>query len=604
MLSPYGETTVTGSTPWHPEPQFRGTFSIVSSCLITTGLCVWTAVHLNIPQYGRPSRQVWRKLGWLVVGLFAPEFVAWTAFDQRRRARKALLCAQKALRQDAPPSKLKRFLRTLFRRPNPKEVPHPGIAELQGSDVECLVTAKEKLHPWSMVHGFYIIMGGIAADTNGTDENFLANDEGRMTLTEEGFELLCKLRPGFLPNLTAGEVRDKSKANGLTKTLICLQAAWFCIQSITRLGQGLSISLLELNTFAHALCTFLIYSLWWEKPLDIEEPTLIRGETTHPFIALASIWSGACSFISSTFSPPELGPSNYISIDRYRPRDTHRYHADAAIVHFTPIPPSQPEKFGSSDALKEQWQREAPLKPDYQRIYHNDQVHGFYIDNYIEYRNLFEEYRGTRTTIDPGYRQVFGGFVDLSPSQVRCLQMANKVYREGHRLPDPPQKYLVHRATNGFRVDWGDMLEHMRSIFEKKGMPAATWAFLFGTTFAGFAYGGLHATAWSAPFPTRTQAVIWRSSTIVLLSSGPFLASMTFIPALIRILEGWVHRWLGEYPIAKWSQWSSLPLLFVFALGYLAARVYLVVECFVALQYLPPSVFEVPTWSQYFPHIA
>ena len=35
------------------------------------------------------------------------------------------------------------------------------------------------------------------------------------------------------------------------------------------------VSLLELNTLAYALCAFLTYLLWWEKPLDIEEPLLV-----------------------------------------------------------------------------------------------------------------------------------------------------------------------------------------------------------------------------------------------------------------------------------------------------------------------------------------
>ena len=33
--------------------------------------------------------------------------------------------------------------------------------------------------------------------------------------------------------------------------------------------------MLELNTFAHALCTLVTYLAWWEKPLDVEEPELI-----------------------------------------------------------------------------------------------------------------------------------------------------------------------------------------------------------------------------------------------------------------------------------------------------------------------------------------
>ncbi len=38
-------------------------------------------------------------------------------------------------------------------------------------------------------------------------------------------------------------------------------------------------------------------------------------------------------------------------------------------------------------------------------------------------------------------------------------------------------------------------------------------------------------------------------------------------------------------------------------LGYVLARVFIVVECFVALFNSDPGVFEVPSWSAYFPHI-
>ncbi|KAH8701321.1 hypothetical protein GQ44DRAFT_55400 [Phaeosphaeriaceae sp. PMI808] len=74
MFNPYGSISPNQTTLWHPEPKTRGTYSILSSCLITVGLCVWTALHLNIPEYGS-SKQMWRKIGWLSVGLLAPELV-------------------------------------------------------------------------------------------------------------------------------------------------------------------------------------------------------------------------------------------------------------------------------------------------------------------------------------------------------------------------------------------------------------------------------------------------------------------------------------------------------------------------------------------------
>ncbi|ORX96674.1 hypothetical protein BCR34DRAFT_593759 [Clohesyomyces aquaticus] len=44
------------------------------------------------------------------------------------------------------------------------------------------------------------------------------------------------------------------------------------------MSSGLSISLLELNTFGHSICALLIAFLWWDKPLDVSEPTLIKVE--------------------------------------------------------------------------------------------------------------------------------------------------------------------------------------------------------------------------------------------------------------------------------------------------------------------------------------
>jgi hypothetical protein len=60
---------------WKCAPLVRGTFSILSMSLLTMVLCVRTAVHLNIPEQGKTTAQWWRKLGWLLIALLAPEWV-------------------------------------------------------------------------------------------------------------------------------------------------------------------------------------------------------------------------------------------------------------------------------------------------------------------------------------------------------------------------------------------------------------------------------------------------------------------------------------------------------------------------------------------------
>lgn len=76
MTSFFGAVPANNTSEWHPEPTYRGTFGILSTCLITMVLCVWTAVHLNIPEHGQAgivTRQTCRKILWLCIGLLAPE---------------------------------------------------------------------------------------------------------------------------------------------------------------------------------------------------------------------------------------------------------------------------------------------------------------------------------------------------------------------------------------------------------------------------------------------------------------------------------------------------------------------------------------------------
>ena len=51
---------------------------------------------------------------------------------------------------------------------------------------------------------------------------------------------------------------------------------------------SLLISLLERNAVRHTACALLIYKMWWRKPLDIAERTLIPGYQTQ--LLLAHTW--------------------------------------------------------------------------------------------------------------------------------------------------------------------------------------------------------------------------------------------------------------------------------------------------------------------------
>lgn len=65
------------------EPNGRGTLTILFSCLLTLSLCVWSALHLDIPRRDESSWAIRsRHLKWSVVGLLGPELLIWVAWRQ------------------------------------------------------------------------------------------------------------------------------------------------------------------------------------------------------------------------------------------------------------------------------------------------------------------------------------------------------------------------------------------------------------------------------------------------------------------------------------------------------------------------------------------
>jgi hypothetical protein len=75
---------------------------------------------------------------------------------------------------------------------------------------------------------------------------------------------------GDFPRISKMEIQDKSKGDFISKGVVILQTSWFVMQCIARGVQGLPITELELATIAFAGLNFVIYLLWWDKPLNVQ----------------------------------------------------------------------------------------------------------------------------------------------------------------------------------------------------------------------------------------------------------------------------------------------------------------------------------------------
>lgn len=231
-----GNDTSTGRRDgWVSQPNGRGTFDILWSCLFTIFLCTWVSLHLNVPSMHETYRhQFSRKLRWMLQAIIAPEFVLVLAAGQKVEANRSV--------QD---------FKTL-------ELP----------------SGYEK---WTVRHGFYANMGGFVLQPP---------DSAAFPINSKQLHWLIKRRYVDYPTMTAKEVWDKSKADGFQKSLTCLQTGWFIIQILGRVIQHLPITTLEITTLSFVLCTLVMFFQWANKPLDVESPTILESNKSIAQILL------------------------------------------------------------------------------------------------------------------------------------------------------------------------------------------------------------------------------------------------------------------------------------------------------------------------------
>jgi len=130
-------------------------------------------------------------------------------------------------------------------------------------------------------------MGGFKFD--------VSNNDGTATAEETASELsrnaavhflypvletvvfLMKHFPHIIPDIPEESITDRAESSTLNKALLIIQVGWFCMNCASRLIEHLPLSLLEVSTAAHGFCTLLTFFVWWSKPLNIAEGTIIKG---------------------------------------------------------------------------------------------------------------------------------------------------------------------------------------------------------------------------------------------------------------------------------------------------------------------------------------
>jgi hypothetical protein len=217
----------------------RSTLKLVWSCLVTIGLCTWTVQHPNVVPFTkqRIPALVRKRLFWMTLTLFCPEYVTYIAIDQWQNARK-----------------------------------YEQIQKLGHPD-------------FTIKHGFYVAMGGLIVRTY--DDATVGAGEKDDSSTKRGVpqdhgiymdDLIILVREKILepPRISLHSLEERSKTDNFARFITIGHVIIFIISTIGRLASGLPISLLEVGTLAFVFCAACIEFFWWNKPLDLRTSTIIE----------------------------------------------------------------------------------------------------------------------------------------------------------------------------------------------------------------------------------------------------------------------------------------------------------------------------------------
>ncbi|KIK66296.1 hypothetical protein GYMLUDRAFT_157760 [Collybiopsis luxurians FD-317 M1] len=142
----------------------------------------------------------------------------------------------------------------------------------------------------------------------------------------------------------------------------------------------------------------------------------------------------------------------------------------------------------------------------------------------------------------------------------------------------PPDRIL------SFEYDPSNLAAEHGKLF---GVPSVI-SYLAATLF-----GAIHCIAWNFTFPTGLDQFLWRMSSF----------AVTFVPFCGAICNYIGERWKKDFSRASSLRVTWQIIVTLVFIGYITARLTLIVETFLAFRNLPQSALRDVAWTSFIPHI-
>lgn len=550
--------------------------------------------------------------------------------------------------------------------PNPSWWPSMFTRRQPNPDLEL---DDEDKPEWTMTHSWYAVMGGYTYNLRSGGHIFLPDDRGRqkLALRDEAIRFIAQHEPSVIPRLTVNAIMDKSSAGAFMKVITLFQALWFSLQCVARMGEGLSISLLELTTFAHCIVGLVIGWLWLKKPLDISE----GDELEIPDGVKEPHWLMAMLYTLSSFDGDlsdedkmkklHVGPAREQEADHSGPDDK------SATTAISPSYPIYLEPLGNHPPLSfSDLQMDLPASPG--RPGSSRPVTGRTRPASSRPATALRPPASPRSQASSNSpAQSLTELIQAAADNERRLRLRMQLAQKGweHYYLNPPRPRTETLGPEGEQptavLEESSPVETQRRLkrtlrdtlvdrianFPRRRhyLPGDTLhkehtiRTHLGITLTGFLYGGLHLLAWDATFLSPAEAILWKIASLSIAASG-LLVPVTHAEGVIGdVVRPWLEMneeerdaeeaahlaekaaamspWRGGWRRWGWKlyKWCFLWMvevirvvkvlvMIVVGVVYLGLRIFIFLEALMNLGHLPSSAYQVVNWSQYVPHIS
>ena len=456
-------------------------------------------------------------------------------------------------------------------------------------------------------------MGGFIVDVSS-----LHNTLSRLTISAKGLAFLAK--HGHFVKMSDASIRDKSKADMLVKSLVCIQVSWMLVQTITRKILGYPITLLEVHTLVHVGCAISMYGLWFEKPLDVQDPALVDASEFEDLLALMLVRN--YGFGTRIRTQDHRRPVPIKSVQ-------HRFANGSESAYLQVYPTSEKEDPATAAVQKESLSSSDPTIPA-----HVPRLPSTDIPNIVVHQEVTGcDYSLGLSSHGPAVCSLRSGQAlecGIGPAMnVQSLWGAQEEHQYGGHLQISLTSKDVRRWTLAARASKkiGEVLYrdspkgsvnyftlYTHSIFlDRKGLQAGFYAYFCAWASGGLVaalsvcmfYGAVHATAWAFAFPTPIERLLWRIACVDTIAGVISLLAVFSVVVFHHehgfqlLLKSFFTREPGVLSLLY--RVVILVGLFNFPF-FILSRIYIITETFISLRHVQLGVYQTVQWTDYIPH--